>query len=83
MNNDQMKNAAKPVMSDHTPLAWRTSSYSNGAGGMCVEVARVGDGVAVRDSKNPDGAILAFSGAEWQAFLAGARAGEFDLLGGS
>ncbi|ADP84866.1 DUF397 domain-containing protein [Frankia sp. AgB1.9] len=60
-------------------LGWRTSSYSNGAGGMCVEVAPLGHGMVVRDSKNPAGAVLAFSAAEWDAFLAGARDGEFDL----
>ncbi|WP_242422555.1 DUF397 domain-containing protein, partial [Frankia torreyi] len=54
------------------------SSYSNGAGGMCVEVAPLGEGIVVRDSKNPSGPVLAFSAAEWDAFLAGARDGEFD-----
>jgi hypothetical protein len=68
---------AAPAL-DPTTLTWRKSSYSNGAGGMCVEVATVGDGVAVRDSKDPWGPLLAFSAAEWDAFLAGARAGEFD-----
>lgn len=37
--------------------AWRKSSYSNGNGGTCVELAHLGDG-AVRDSKNPDGPVL-------------------------
>jgi hypothetical protein len=37
----------------------------------------------VRDSKNPGAAILRFSPAEWQAFLAGARRGEFDSFGAS
>jgi hypothetical protein len=60
-------------------LSWRTSSYSNGAGGMCVEVAPVGTGMVVRDSKNPTGPVLAFSAAEWDAFLAGAQNGEFNL----
>ncbi|WP_322780916.1 DUF397 domain-containing protein, partial [Frankia sp. Cas4] len=50
----------------------------NGAGGMCVEVAVADEGVFVRDSKNPSGPILAFTGGEWEAFLAGARDGEFD-----
>lgn len=35
---------------------WRKSSYSNGEGGACVEVLGTLD--AVRDSKNPNGAIL-------------------------
>lgn len=76
-----MSRLAKPVITDPAALTWRKSSYSNGAGGMCVEVAYVDGGVAVRDSKNPAGAILRFSGAEWDAFLAGIRDGEFDLPG--
>ena len=59
--------------------AWRTSSYTNGQGGACVEVAELADGHrAVRDSKNPTGPALTFAVAEWAAFTAGVRAGEFD-----
>jgi hypothetical protein len=36
--------------------------------------------VAVRDSKNPDGAMLIFTRAEMHAWLHGVRAGEFDDL---
>ena len=32
-------------------VAWRKSSYSNGMGANCVEVASVGPDVLVRDSK--------------------------------
>ncbi len=63
---------------DSNAVNWRKSSYSNGAGGMCVEVADVDGGVVVRDSKNPSGPVLAFTDGEWDAFLAGARDGEFD-----
>lgn len=35
--------------------------------------------VLVRDSKDPDGEQLSFTRAEWAGFLAGAKAGEFDL----
>jgi hypothetical protein len=56
---------------------WRKSSYSGSNGGQCVEVARNLPGViAVRDSKNPDGPALLFTPAEWQAFVAGVRAGD-------
>jgi len=59
---------------------WRKSSYSGDNGGDCVEVARNLPGVvAVRDSKDPHGPALAFTPAEWAAFAAGVRAGEFDL----
>jgi hypothetical protein len=47
---------------------WRRSSAS-GTSGACVEVARVADGgLAVRDSKNPEGGRLAFSAVAWQLF---------------
>jgi hypothetical protein len=48
--------------------AWRKSSYSNPSGN-CVEAAQLGGGVAVRDSRFPDGPALAFSRATWDAFL--------------
>jgi hypothetical protein len=35
--------------------------------------------VNVRDSKNPTGPLLRFTADEWQAFLDGVQAGEFDL----
>jgi hypothetical protein len=58
---------------------WRKSSYSGNGGGNCVEAASLEGGMtAVRDSKNPDGAVLTFTAGEWQAFLSGVRAGEFD-----
>ncbi|WP_075023468.1 DUF397 domain-containing protein [Actinomadura madurae] len=39
-------------------LRWRKSSYSNGMGGECVEVAATPEGLLVRDSKDPDGPRL-------------------------
>jgi hypothetical protein len=35
--------------------------------------------VAVRDSRNRDGAVLEFSPGDWAVFLRGVKAGEFDL----
>jgi Domain of unknown function (DUF397) len=68
------------TIGDRRVGAWRKSSFSGGAGGLnCVEVALLaGGGAAVRDSTDPDGAVLVFTGAEWAAFLAGVRAKEFD-----
>jgi hypothetical protein len=37
-----------------------------------------GESVAVRDSKDPNGAILGFSSEAWTGFLGGVKAGEFD-----
>jgi hypothetical protein len=58
------------------PDNWRASTYSGTAN--CVEVAFVDGLVAVRDSKDRQGQVLKFTQPEWQAFLAGARDGEFD-----
>lgn len=43
----------------------------------CLEVATVGGGVALRDSKNPARGPLLFTDDEWRAFVRGARADEF------
>lgn len=65
---------------DLAQAKWRKSSYSNGNGGACVEVARsLPDAVAVRDSKDPDGPRLAFAADQWQAFTVHVKAGHFDL----
>jgi hypothetical protein len=58
---------------------WVKSRYSN-AEGNCVEVARVDGGVAMRNSRDPDGPALVYTNAEVAAFVAGAKAGEFDHL---
>ncbi|MFF8318791.1 DUF397 domain-containing protein [Streptomyces bobili] len=56
---------------DLTAAVWRKSSYSDGGGTNCIEVA---DGyldlVPVRDSKVPDGEVLVFGAASWGAFVA-------------
>lgn len=60
---------------------WLKSSYSNGSGGSnCVEVAKLENGVAMRHSKHPDLPMLVFTRAEWLAFLAGVKDGEFDHI---
>jgi hypothetical protein len=58
---------------------WIKSSYSGPTGGNCVEVAFLAGGdVAMRNSRQPAGPALVFTRAEWDAFLLGARDGEFD-----
>lgn len=60
-------------------VSFHKSTFSN-PNGNCVEVATPHQGaVLVRDSKNQDGPVLAFTPDEWTAFLAGVRAGEFNL----
>ncbi|HET9655355.1 MAG TPA: DUF397 domain-containing protein [Kineosporiaceae bacterium] len=61
---------------------WRKSRRS-GNGGNCVEVAtnllpHTGE-ILVRDSKNPDAAVLHFTEAEWRAFIGGVHDGEFEI----
>jgi hypothetical protein len=46
---------------------WRKSSYSDGNGGACVEVASA-EAVAVRDTTDRDGMTLQFNAAAWQEF---------------
>ncbi len=58
---------------------WRKSARSGPWTDNCVEVAFVDGAVAVRDSKNPDGPVLIFTSGEWDAFVDGAKDGEFDL----
>jgi hypothetical protein len=58
---------------------WRKSNRSGPYSDNCVEVAFVDDAIAVRDSKNPSGAVLLFTQGEWDAFVEGAKDGEFDL----
>ena len=75
---------------DYSPIAWRKSSRSGNQGGACVEITFI-DGkdapvehkhsdrmVVMRDSKNPEGPVLYFTEAEWDAFVGGVKDGEFD-----
>ncbi|MFC7386873.1 DUF397 domain-containing protein [Sphaerisporangium rhizosphaerae] len=67
------------------PVAWHISTFSaDGGGGDCVEAGPVLDGsgrVAVRHSHDPDGSVIVYTRAEWNAFVSGVRSGEFDFLG--
>ncbi|MDH6704137.1 hypothetical protein P3T27_000838 [Kitasatospora sp. MAA19] len=58
-------------------LDWFKSSYSSN-GGQCIEVSDSMPGVVpVRDSKDPEGPVLAFSVDVWSSFIAAVRSGEF------
>ncbi|MEW2085152.1 DUF397 domain-containing protein [Streptomyces sp. NPDC005283] len=61
-------------------VTWIKSSHSN-ATGNCVEMAALpGGNVAVRNSRDPQGATLVYTRDEIAAFVAGARAGDFDSV---
>ncbi|MFF8634418.1 DUF397 domain-containing protein [Streptomyces pilosus] len=57
------------------PPAWFRSSYSNGAGGECVECAIHDDAIHVRDSKDEEGAVITVGGEAWAPFVAAFRLG--------
>jgi len=71
---------------DLSRVTWRKSRHS-GNGANCVEFAVIEQEVGakrlflVRDSKNPDGEVLAFAPDEWDAFISGIKSGRFDHLG--
>ena len=58
-------------------LTW-TKARASTHNGACVEIAATANKIAMRDSKDPDGAILVYTPVEFRAFLDGARNGEFD-----
>lgn len=60
-------------------VVWRKSSYSNGSGGNCVEVAAAPLLVAVRDSCDRQHSHLAFNHAAWQAFITAVKTAELGL----
>jgi hypothetical protein len=71
---------------DLTGAIWLKSSFSSGNGGARVEIAFVPGSkegsdqvIAMRDARNPDGPVLIFTPAEWEAFSLGVQDGEFDL----
>jgi hypothetical protein len=66
------------VTSENSKYTWVKSSLSY-ANGNCLEVAALAGGmIGVRNSRDPDGAVLAFTRDEWHAFIGGVRNGEFD-----
>lgn len=63
-------------------IDWKISTHSPSGGANCVEAGPLNDGsgrVALRHSHHPDGAIIVYTAAEWDAFTAGVRDGEFNF----
>jgi hypothetical protein len=66
------------VSAGRTPYRW-IKARASVDGGNCVEVAADGDSILVRNSRQPDGPVLAFTRDEWSAFLTGMAGHEFTL----
>ena len=66
------------VAVDRQELTWQKSSRCQSSD--CVEIAQTSDGVLVRNSADSR-TVIRYSRAEWQAFVRGVQAGEFDLAG--
>ena len=67
----------KAVDLDLSGAEWKRSSAD--ATGEGLEIAFVGEYILMRSAATPDGPVLVFDQAEWDAFVAGAKDGEFDL----
>lgn len=60
-------------MTKHNTAAWRRSSFCGT--GACVEIKPAADRQYMRDSKEENGEILAFSHAAWGSFVSGIKNG--------
>jgi hypothetical protein len=77
----QIPGTSRLTGSEQMNAVWIRSSLSF-SNGNCVEVTELpGGSVAVRNSRDPEGPVLKFTPGEWDAFLGGARLGEFDRFG--
>ena len=61
------------------PMTWQKSRRSNPSGN-CVELAQLpgGAGIAMRNSRDPEGPVLVYTPDEIAAFILGAQDGDFD-----
>jgi membrane protein implicated in regulation of membrane protease activity len=76
---ERMQVSKNGITVDLTDADWSKSSLSGPYSDNCVEITGLnGALVVVRDSTDQDGPVLAFTAAEWDAFVGGAKAGEFD-----
>lgn len=68
-------------LSDELKTAtWRKATKSGSNQGNCLEVAPLSGGrVGLRDTEAPDTAPFVVSASVWDAFVDGAKKGEFDF----
>ncbi|GAA1951363.1 DUF397 domain-containing protein [Kitasatospora viridis] len=62
-------------MSDYD---WQKSTFSQGNNGNCIEVADAGNGMIVMRESDDPSVIVTTTQAKLDAFIKGAKAGEFD-----
>ncbi|OUC98417.1 DUF397 domain-containing protein [Streptosporangium minutum] len=75
---DQLHNGMSATLLDG--IVWRKSHFSNPSGN-CVELATLpGGGVAIRNSRDPEGPALIYTSRELDAFVRGVKGGDFDDL---
>ncbi len=61
-------------------ISWQKSRRSNSQG-ACVELGGLADGgIAIRNSRYPDGPALLYTRAEIRALIEGVKEGDFDHL---
>lgn len=63
------------MVNDDTPFV--TSSFCSG--GTCVGIKLDGETILVADTKDETAVPLRFDATEWNAFVQGVQAGEFEL----
>ena len=69
----------KKICPDLTNAVWRGSDEPTPVGGGRIEVAFVEDMICMRNGEDPNSPVLVFTKDEWDAFVEGAKDGEFDL----
>lgn len=75
-----MENYRNGITASSFDAVW-TKSIKSAANGQCIELASLEKGlIALRNSRDPHGPALLFTTEELEAFLDGAKKGEFDQL---
>ena len=72
------KNQKRDSVPDEDGFKKSSWSLINPASRFCVAVKQANEGVQVRDTKDQSKTTLSFSKGEWDAFVKGVKAGEFD-----
>ncbi|MCD0448751.1 DUF397 domain-containing protein [Actinocorallia sp. API 0066] len=74
------EHAPKPAPHGSASGGWLKSRRSNPSGN-CVELSELPSGeIAMRNSRHPEGPVLVYTRAEIEAFIGGAKDGDFDHL---